>query len=404
MPFTVRDEAGDAVAPDAGDVTFTKGPVSKMIASMTSQRPRIGLLDWVVAIAAVGFSVPFMIDEVNDPLIEASAWSVVPFALIMAPLLWRRRAPLAALAAMLGLLLLHSAVFGEAVRCGIVLPAMLLLTYSAGARLDARDALIALGLAVAIGAAICLTDGPGAQGAPPDALFFVAPVTLGVWAVGRVVHSRAKLVGVLRARTAELDATRSERARLEVATERARMSAELEALMQRRLSELAQLAEGHAGAYGEEAVDALAEIEDRSRETLEDMRSVVGALRDDGAPLAPQPTLTQLEALLLRAKGSDARLTVEGDPRALPAAVELSAYRIVEQLLGALDDAPDVEVRVRFADAALELAVSGPARGRADEALERAGARVAVHAGSLRTRVRDGRAEALVSLPLFAAV
>src|SRR5262249_58643162 len=127
----------------------------------------------------------------------------------------------------------------------------------------------------------------------------------------------------------------------------------------------------------------------------EDMRSLVGWLRDDGAdaPLAPQPTLTQLEALLLRAKGSDARLTVEGDPRALPAAVELSAYRIVEQLLNALDDAPDVEVVVRFADSALELAVSGPARGRADEALERAAARVAVHAGSLSTRVRAGRAE-----------
>src|SRR5262249_12757994 len=157
-----------------------------------------------------------------------------------------------------------------------------------------------------------------------DALIFVAPLAAGVWGIGRLVHSRARLVTTLSARTAELDATRSERARLEVATERARMSAELETLMQRRLAELPQLAGGHADGYGAEACDALAEIEARSRATLEDMRSVVGALRDDGAPLAPQPTLTQLEALLLRAKGSDARLTVEGDPRALPAAVELS--------------------------------------------------------------------------------
>ena len=46
----------------------------------------------------------------------------------------------------------------------------------------------------------------------------------------------------------------------------------------------------------------------------------------------------------MRAKGADARLTVEGSPRALPAGVELSAYRVVEHLLDALDDAPGVDV------------------------------------------------------------
>lgn len=356
-----------------------------------------------MAIAAAGCAVPFMLSEVNDPRIGASPWSVAPLAAIFVPLLWRRRVPLAALGATLGLLL-HAAVFGASIRCGLVLPAMFLLVYSAGARLDARDAAIALGLGQAIAVAICVTDGPGDVGATPEALVFLIPLVAGVWGLGRLVHSRAQLVGTLRARTAELDATRSERARLEVATERARMSAELEALMQRRLADLARLAEDHTGTYGDEAIDALAEIEARSRATLEDMRSVVGALRADGAPLAPQPTLTQLEALLLRPKGSDAQLTVEGDPRALPAAVELFAYRIVEQLVDALDDAPDVEVRVRFADAALELEVSGPAGNRADEALERAAARVSVHAGSLITRVRGGRAEALVSLPLLVTV
>ena len=377
-----------------------------MIAAMTAPRPRIGLPDVALAAGAVAISLPYMISEVGDDRFNASPWSVAPFALIMVPLLWRRKAPVAALAGTLVLLLAHAAIFGGLVRCGMVLPAMFLLAYAVGARLDARAALIGLGLALATGAAVCLTDGPGNEGAPPEAISFVAPLTLAIWAVGRVVHSRARLVGVLRARTAELDATRSERARLEVATERARLSAELEALLQRRLGELAQLAERQAGAYGEEAVDALAEIEVRSRETLEEMRSVVGVLRDDGAgaPLAPQPTLTHLEALLVRAKGSAAGLTVEGNPRVLPAAVELSAYRIVEQLLDALADAPDVEVRVRFDDAALELAVSGPALGRVDEALERARERVQLHAGTLRTRVSAGRAEALVSLPLLATV
>jgi hypothetical protein len=42
--------------------------------------------------------------------------------------------------------------------------------------------------------------------------------------------------------------------------------------------------------------------------------------------MEPQPTLTHLEALLARAKGTDARLTVEGSPRVLPPGIELSAY------------------------------------------------------------------------------
>ena len=107
------------------------------------------------------------------------------------------------------------------------------------------------------------------------------------------------------------------------------------------------------------------------------MREIVGVLRYDDAPTSPQPTLTSLRALVLRDKGDDARLTVEGSPRVLPAGVELSAYRIVEHLLSALDDAPGVEVGVRFGEEALEIRVSGPAGRRGD-----VGARWAVPASA----------------------
>ena len=81
----------------------------------------------------------------------------------------------------------------------------------------------------------------------------------------------------------------------------------------------------------------------------------------------------------------------------LPAVVELSAYRIVEQLLDALGTQPDV--RVRFADDALELTVSGPVSRRGVQAIERARERVQLHAGTLAATTRGGRAEAVVSLP-----
>jgi hypothetical protein len=212
------------------------------------------------------------------------------------------------------------------------------------------------------------------------------------------------MVSELQARTTELRETRDERARLEVATDRARLSGELDALLQRRLAELAKLADGADDLDPAAATATLAQIEHESRRTLEEMREVVGVLRNDAAPVSPQPTLTHLEGLLVRAKGAGARLEVEGSPRALPAGVELSAYRIVEQLLDALQDAPGVEVGVHFADDALELKVAGPVRRRGEEQIERARERTRLQSGTFEAITQGGRAEAVVSLPIFATV
>jgi signal transduction histidine kinase len=337
--------------------------------------------------------------QVGDPQYgDISGWAVVPILALTLPLLWRRVAPIGALTATLAGLLAHWALFGGVVRCGFTLPIIALLAFAAGARLHDTSRWIALGLAQAIGVAICLTDGP--TGAPPEAVIITIPLVLGAWGLGLVVRSRARMVEQLKARTSELRSARDENARLEVASERARLSAELDELLQRRLGELAALAESDSA----DASATLAEIEHKSRRTLEEMRAVVGVLRhDETAPLAPQPTLTHLEALLTRTAGADARLTVEGRPRALPAAVELNAYRIVEQLLDALGSAPDVEVRVRFADDALDLVVSGQVGRAGAAAFERARERVALHSGTLRTTALRGRAEAVVSLPSLVA-
>jgi hypothetical protein len=73
-----------------------------------------------------------------------------------------------------------------------------------------------------------------------------------------------------------------------------------------------------------------------------------------------------LSGLLARATSADARLIVDGDPRTLPAGLELSGYRIVEHLLLALEDAPEAAVAVRlcFRPDLLELNVSGPATAK----------------------------------------
>ena len=387
-----------------------------MMDSMTASISRIGRRDIVIASVLSVLGLFLMYVNVHDHQANAAEYKentavyfggllpiefAIPlFLLVTVPLLWRRVAPLPAVgAAFAGLVVNELLVGTDVLRCGVVFPTAFVFAFTTGAQLDGREARYGLGLSVGL----ILVDGVVEFG--PFFTAVVAGVGVAMWWIGRIVRSRGRMADELEARTAELRRARDERARMEVATDRARISSELDALLQRRLGELARMADEHTrptDAAG--AAATLVDIERESRRTLEEMRAVVGVLREDDseAPTAPQPTLTHLEALLVRAKGNDARLTVEGDPRVLPPAVELSAYRITEHLLAALDDAPDVEVRVRFCDDALELAVSGPARRRAKASIERARERTRLQRGTLEATVKGGRAEAAVSLPVSA--
>jgi signal transduction histidine kinase len=378
---------------------FTKGSSKAMIDSMTSTTRRIGRLDIAIAVAMSLLGLFLMYGNVTDDKVNASVAAIPVFLLVTAPLLWRSVAPVGALGAALAALVVHDLIFGgDVIRCGVVLPETFLLVFSAGVRLGRRVAGIglALGLGAILAESITFLGGFGVV---------MAGATVAVWATGRVARSRADMAEELQVRTGELREARDERARLEVATDRARLSAELDELLQRRLGELVRLADAENRPSDPAAATAtLAAIETESRSTLEEMRAVVGVLRHDESDvaIAPQPTLTNLEALLIRAKGAGARLTVDGSPRVLPPGVELSAYRVVEHLLSALDDSPDVEVHVGFGNDALELAVSGPARRLRQVAVERARQRVELQHGTLRATTRSGRAEAVVSLPLLA--
>ncbi|MDQ3632165.1 MAG: hypothetical protein M3417_13025 [Actinomycetota bacterium] len=341
-----------------------------------------------------------MYGNVVDEEVEASPLAIPLFLLVTVPLLWRRSALIAAVGAALAGLLAHELMFGtEIIRCGIVLPTAFLFAFTAGAQLEDRES--GIGLALALG--LIAVEGVAFLG---TFAVVIAGMTAAVWSIGRIARSRGRMADELGERTAELREARDERARLEVASDRARLSRELDELLQRRLGELARMADDGARPGDTAGATAtLVDIERESRRTLDEMRAVVGVLRDGDSdvPTRPQPTLTHLEALLVRAKGSDARLSVKGSPRVLPAAVELSAYRIVEQLLDALEDAPDVEVRIGFGDDSLELAVSGPARRRAKASIDRARERARLQRGTLEATVRGGRAEAVASLPMLSA-
>jgi signal transduction histidine kinase len=316
------------------------------------------------------------------------------------PVAWERRAPVAAAAVLAAGALGNELIVGPLVRCGPGLPAVLVVAYFAATRLGPR------GLAVA--EACCLASitvqafydpqlGPGflVAGIPAVALACVA---------GRLVRSRSLAAAALRARNAELREQREENARLAVAADRARVAGDLHGFVRDRISVMADAAsEGREliTADPARAQEALAAVESSGRETLAQMREVVGNLRSDDLR-SPQPVLAELGSLLEKATTADARLRVVGSPRALPAGLELSAYRIVEHLLGALEDAPHarIDVCVRFGADALELDIAGPVSRQPGSAFAVARERVALLGGTLDIEAAADRCIALVRLPL----
>jgi signal transduction histidine kinase len=172
------------------------------------------------------------------------------------------------------------------------------------------------------------------------------------------------------------------------------------ATTQRRAKRLRGSAAGEAeGAVGAEPYEALAAIESLGRETLGDMRRLVGVLQSTSGESANgesvdegKPRLDQLEALVAKVAGAgtDVTLTVTGRRRDLPAAVELNAYRIVqESLTNAMKHAAGsrVEVLVDYRRDRLRLLVRDFGDNASRE-MGRAGAPTAPGSGLVGMRQR----------------
>jgi signal transduction histidine kinase len=122
----------------------------------------------------------------------------------------------------------------------------------------------------------------------------------------------------------------------------------------------------------EAAADALQAIKTASKEGLRELRAILNVLRqaDDADPTQPAPGTAQLDALIAGAcrAGLETRLTVTGEPVPLPAAVDLAAYRIVqESLTNAIRHAgpATAEVSLCYGEGELRISVADTGRGSA---------------------------------------
>lgn len=330
-----------------------------------------------------------------------SVWMIPLFAGATIAVLWWRRSVLAVTALTLAVVVLHDVLFGWVTRCGAGLPLAFVLIFLGALAYEGLKAWLAGGLGVLLLVAVLMVD----ASAGPGAMVIALPAAAVVFAVGLAARHRDQLSRQLERRDAELRQLRDERAALMVADDRARLSQQLDGLLQERLDQLTTAAESADGLAPAQAKSLLEGIESSGRQTMDDMRQIVGLLRGGEVDLAPAPTVAHLDALLARHRSAPARLTVTGDPRSLPATVELSAYRIVEYLIAALADRDEheVEVAVRFADEALEIQVRGP-MGKGAEvkaAVARARERAKLLGGSIDVKLARGQARVVAQLPVL---
>lgn len=363
----------------------------------------LSVLDIAAAVILSAYAVALTSGVVHTSHPHGGVAASIGVLAMTLPVAWCRRWPLAAAGVLAAAAVLNGVLFGPMVRCGAALPAVFLVAFATGVRCDrARSAAGLLLCAGAVAAEGLYDPQIEARG-----LVVVLPVLIAFFAAGRLVRARTETAKALRVRSAELRRQREQTARLAVLADRARVTAELEGTLHTQIGGIASTAATGLGALDTDhaaARQALASIERDGRAVLGHLRDVLGSLQEP-APSEPQPTLARLSELLGRATTADARLTVDGSPRTLPAGLELSGYRIVEHLLLALQDAPDaaVDVRLRFCPDALELHVSGPPAPAADlrAVLAAARERASLHGGSVDSRLADGVCYAMARLPLI---
>jgi signal transduction histidine kinase len=376
---------------------------------VTGRRPR-GLLGWdaliCVALLAFGVSVTTRSDLANGTIVDTLLLPAVAL-----PILLRWRWPLAAALALLAGSVISAVPTFDQFRLGVAIPVAMLILFSLASRSELRRALAGLGLVLVAMVFIGLTDRVlrGNGGLPAMALFSF-PLCLAGWGAGRAAWSRERLADRLAAQSALLTRQRELTAQLAVEVERTRVASELDTSARVKLHDMIALAQRGERSPTDDpngARDAFARIERMGRESLNEMRDLLGVLRsDERGSRSPRPTLAQIDSLLdeLRAGGRPVELDLQGERRVLPLGTELATYRALQHALAAVDGSPGepVSVQLRYLPDSLELEIRGaPTVGvEAEAAVAAARERIVAHGGSFSSELPSGRRVLTAAVPL----
>jgi signal transduction histidine kinase len=316
---------------------------------------------------------------------------------------WRQRSPLSFIAVVGALTAVMNAYLTTLAHLPLLAAYFLLVpAYTVAAWQTLRNAVLALAFLLGGTAISDLIVHPQPVGNLAGAAFTISAA----WAAGRAIRARRSLASELQRTSARLMAEREDRAQLAIAGERSRIAAELHAIVARSVAGMVVQAEGASSML---AVDparadvAMGAIEDIGRETLAEMRRILGVLRrgDDRAGLEPQPGVAQVYSLIQRARERDqhVELRVDGEPGTLAAGVDLGLYRILE---GALEStrrhpSPRVAVTLRFREEDLELRLTASCQGPNAWPTDAMRERITLCDGELEDDALDGEGWQLVA-------
>ena len=342
----------------------------------------------LIAVLAIAGMLELVVGRDSPGAPATSLWFSIPaVAVLVLPLFARRRFPFAAPAAywfVAAALTYYDGLLIPFIgSLGVVGMATAFLL---GNLRDDRQA--GIGLAIVLGCILVVVANiPGPQSA--SVLVFVPLRFVVAWVAGYALRARSEQAEAAEMRAtlaerdreaAEMRATLAERereaaARVAVAEERARIARELHDIVAHAMSVMVL----QVGAVRhklpqtlEEDRDALGRVEQAGRTALAEMRRLLGAMRrdGDGLDLAPQPGLDALDSLFedVSHAGLPVRLRVDGERFPLPRAIDLSAYRIVQEgLTNALKHAhaSHADVTIRYRPDELELEVADDGKGPA---------------------------------------
>jgi signal transduction histidine kinase len=340
---------------------------------MSRMWSRTYAFDALVVGVALGGALEVVIrrDAVNAP--DSSVWFAAPaMALLALPLLARRRYPFAAPAGL------------WVVAAGLSFVDGKLVTFTASASIAGLAAAFLLGnlrAATLTRAGLVLTLGSSALLIYNDsdhsaAQLVFTPLLFGIgWLAGFALRERAEEAEAAEARAAQAEREREGAARIAVAEERARIARELHDIVAHSVSVMVlQVGAVRHNLPADLATDkdALGDVERAGRSALGEMRRLLGAMRDEDGDVAltPQPDLDGLGALAesVGRAGLPVEIHVEGEAFPLPRAIQLSAYRIVQEgLTNSLKHARAgrAQVTIRYGDEELEVEVADDGRGPA---------------------------------------
>jgi signal transduction histidine kinase len=255
-------------------------------------------------------------------------------ALLVAPLIWRRRFPLSAFAFAAAVALAQWIVNAKAAAD----LTLLVYLYTVANRYPMRVGVLATAVAEA-GTLMAAIRWPLTRLWPETFVLLSGPVVAGLLLGVSVRHWRNSL-GALTERAEQLERERDQQAKIAVAAERTRIAREMHDVVAHSLSVMVTLSEGAAlkqAAEPQRASMAMRQVSATGHQALDEMRRLLGVLRteDDPGSRQPQPGMAQIDGLFdqVRATGLTAGLTVMGTPAAMPPGAELTVYRIVQEAL-----------------------------------------------------------------------